>query len=66
ALGGLLFGAGLAVNVGILSHWIAQGFGVFFAVRPAVLALTLMILGAEIVFAAFFLSVLRSSGFGRV
>jgi hypothetical protein len=29
------------------------------------LALTLMVLGAEIVFAAFFLSVLRTAGFGR-
>lgn len=66
ALGGFFFGVGLAVNVWILASWAAAGFGVLFAVRPAVLALTLMILGAEIVFAAFFLSVLRSSGFGRV
>jgi hypothetical protein len=37
-----------------------------FAVRPALLALTLMVLGGEIVFASFFLSLLRGSGFGRV
>jgi hypothetical protein len=35
-------------------------------VRPAVLALTFMLLGAEIVFASFFLSVLRGAQFGRV
>lgn len=65
ALGGLLFGAGLAVNAGILASWLSAGAGVLFAVRPALLALTLMVLGAEIVFAAFFLSLLRASEFRR-
>jgi hypothetical protein len=63
--GGLLFGAGLVINVWILASWLAAGAGVIFAVRPAILALTLMVLGAEIVFAAFFLSLLRGSEFGR-
>jgi glycosyltransferase involved in cell wall biosynthesis len=66
ALGALLFGAGLVINAGILSSWVADGRGMLFAVRPAMLALTLMVLGAEVVFAAFFLSLLRSAGFGRV
>ena len=66
ALGGVLFGTGLIINVWILANWIAAGAGVIFAVRPAILALTLMVLGAEIVFAAFFLSLLRGSEFGRV
>ncbi|MBI4541224.1 MAG: glycosyltransferase [Gemmatimonadetes bacterium] len=66
ALGGLLFGAGFIIDVGILAHWAVRGFGVLFAVRPAVLALTFMVLGAEIVFAAFFLSLLRAPAFGRV
>ena len=65
ALGGMLFGAGLVINVWILASWLAAGAGVIFAVRPAILALTLMVLGAEIVFAAFFLSLLRGSEFGR-
>jgi glycosyltransferase involved in cell wall biosynthesis len=65
ALGGFLFGAGLVINVWILADWVAAGAGVLFAVRPAMLALTLMVVGAELVFAAFFLSVLRGSGFGR-
>jgi len=65
ALGMLLFGAGLVINVGILSSWLAGGAGVLFAVRPALVALTLMVLGIEIVFASFFLSLLRDSRFGR-
>jgi glycosyltransferase involved in cell wall biosynthesis len=63
--GGLVFAAGLAVNAWILVEWVAAGSGMLFAVRPAVLALTLMVLGAEIVFAAFFLTLLRGSEFGR-
>ena len=66
ACGILLLGAGLALNVGILSSWLAQGGGVLFAVRPAVLALTLMVIGAEGIFGSFFLSLLRASEFERV
>jgi hypothetical protein len=65
ALGGVLFGAGLAINFFILAGWLASGQEVIFAVRPAMLALTLMVLGAEIIFASFFLSLLRGSEFGR-
>ena len=65
ALGGLIFSAGLIINVWILADWLEAGAGVLFAVRPATLALTLMVVGAELVFASFFLSVLRSEGFGR-
>lgn len=66
AVGALIFAAGVIINAWILGSWIAAGRGVLFAVRPAMLALTLMVLGAEVVFASFFLSVLRSSGFGRI
>lgn len=65
AVGGLLFGAGVAINVWILADWITAGAGVLFAVRPAMLALTLMVVGAEIAFAAFFVSVLRGRHFGK-
>ena len=41
---------------------LAKGYS---AVRPALLALTLMVVGAELAFAAFFVSVLRASHFGR-
>lgn len=66
AFGGLLFGAGFAINLWILADWLSAGAGVLFAVRPAMLALTLMVAGAEIIFASFFLSVLRGSRFSRV
>jgi glycosyltransferase involved in cell wall biosynthesis len=66
ALGALVFVAGVIINAWILGSWLIAGRGVLFAVRPAMLALTLMVLGAEVVFASFFLSVLRSSGFGRI
>ncbi|HSJ09538.1 MAG TPA: hypothetical protein VK928_06470, partial [Longimicrobiales bacterium] len=64
-LGLVLVGAGLIINARILGEWLAAGRGMLFAVRPAMLALTLMILGAEIIFAAFFLSLLRGTAFGR-
>lgn len=66
ALGALLFAVGFCIDLYILADWIADGRGILFAVRPAVLALTFMLLGAEILFASFFLSVLRGSGFGRI
>lgn len=65
-VGGLIFLGGFCVNVGILVSWLTSGHGMLFAVRPALLALTLMVLGGEIVFASFFLSLLRGSGFGRI
>ncbi|HVR40542.1 MAG TPA: glycosyltransferase family 2 protein [Thermoanaerobaculia bacterium] len=65
AVGGIVFIAGLAINVYILSGWIVSGAGMLFAVRPAVVALTLMVVGVEIIFASFFLSLLRASEFGR-
>jgi glycosyltransferase involved in cell wall biosynthesis len=64
-LGGTLFAAGLLINVYILTAWASAGGGVIFAVRPAMLALTLMVLGAEIGFAAVFLSLLRGAEFGK-
>lgn len=66
ALGAIVFVAGLATNVWILVHWLVSGAGVLFAVRPAVVALTLMVLGVEVIFASFFLSLLRASEFGRI
>lgn len=64
--GGILLGVGLLITAVIVGDWLAAGRGVLFAVRPFMLALTLMVLGAEVVFASFFLSVLRGSEFGRV
>jgi hypothetical protein len=57
---GLLpFAAGLALNVSILVRWVATHYGPLSAVRPAVVGLTLMIVGAQLAFSSFYLDVLR-------
>ncbi len=53
--------AGLAGNGYILTRWIASGFGPLDAVRPAILALTLMVVGAQIFFSSFYLDLLRTA-----
>jgi len=57
-LGAALFLIGFGVDLYILLKWIASGFGPLSEVRPAVLASTLIIIGAQIVFSSFFLSML--------
>jgi glycosyltransferase involved in cell wall biosynthesis len=64
---GLLVGLGLAaagigINAWILQAWLAAGRGQLFAVRPALLGLSLIVVGAQIVFGSFFISVLRDDG----
>lgn len=59
--GGLLFVAGFALDFHILAGWLARGMGQLNAIRPATLASTLMIAGAQIMFSSFFLSMLLLS-----
>ncbi len=64
---GLLVGlalaaAGLGANVWILISWLQAGRGRLFAVPLALLGLSLIVVGAEIVFGSFFISVLRDDG----
>jgi glycosyltransferase involved in cell wall biosynthesis len=64
---GLLVGlalaaAGVGINAWILWAWLASGRGELFAVRPALLGLSLIVVGAQAVFGSFFLSVLREEG----
>ena len=56
--------AGFGVNLWILADWVRQGFsfGGEIRIRPALLALTLMALGVQIIFSSFFYSIL---GTGR-
>jgi glycosyltransferase involved in cell wall biosynthesis len=56
--GGLLFFGGFALDFHILTGWLACGMGQLNAIRPATLASTLMIAGAQIMFSSFFLSML--------
>ena len=61
---GLLVGlglaaAGLGINAWILTSWLGAGRGQLFAVRPALLGLSLIVVGAQTVFGSFFISLLR-------
>jgi len=59
-LGIVLAAAGLAINVLILVEWIQKGFsfGGEVRIRPALAALTLTVLGVQVIFASFFYSIL--------
>ena len=59
-LGGLaLVAAGLGINVSILHDWLEAGRTALFAVRPALAGLTLLVVGAQVAFGSFFISVVR-------
>ena len=57
-LGAILFVIGFLIDATILVRWLASGRTTLDAVRPALQASTLMIVGAQLVFSAFFLSML--------
>ena len=57
-VGGVLFLLGFVIDGSILVHWLEIGMGTLDAVRPAIQASTLMIVGAQTVFSSFFLSML--------
>jgi glycosyltransferase involved in cell wall biosynthesis len=57
-LGGAVVLAGLAIGVGIAVDWISRGFGSLGQERLAILALTLVIVGIQIFFSSFLLSIL--------
>ena len=57
--GGLLFAVGFVIDAFILVHWLRKGLGPINSLRPALLAMTLMMVGAQTGFAAFFLSLFR-------
>jgi len=42
-----------------LVDWIGAGLGALFAVRPALVGLTLLVVGAQLVFGSFLISILR-------
>lgn len=54
-----LAAAGLGINGWILTHWLQAGRGQLFEVRPALLGLSLIVIGAQAVFGSFFISLLR-------
>jgi glycosyltransferase involved in cell wall biosynthesis len=56
--GGLIFAIGLGIGVVILITWINRGFGALSDERAAVLAATLVIVGLQVFFSSFLLSIL--------
>ena len=58
ALGGVLIFAGIVVGAVILGTWIDRGFGALSEERLAVLAATLVIVGIQIFFSSFLLSII--------
>ena len=66
---GLLLGlgvlaAGVGINAKILVDWLGAGRGELFAVRPALAGLTLLVVGAQLAFGSFFISVIRDDARG--
>jgi glycosyltransferase involved in cell wall biosynthesis len=61
-VGTILFLGGFVVDFEVLTSWLATGMGQLNAVRPATLASTLMIIGAQTIFSSFFLSMLLLPG----
>jgi glycosyltransferase involved in cell wall biosynthesis len=57
--GGLMFLVGFAIDAAIFVHWLRKGLGPINSLRPALLAMTLMMVGAQTGFAAFFLGLFR-------
>lgn len=57
-LGSLLFLAGFGINLYILCIWLTTGFEGHLHISETVLAMTLMVTGAQTVFSSFFLSLL--------
>lgn len=58
AIGIAMFLVGLFFNIFIFVKWIELGFGPLNEMRKALFALTLMVIGAQTLFSAFFLSML--------
>ena len=63
-LGAALLAAGLGVNGWILADWLGAGRGTLFAVRPALVGLTLLVVGAQLMFGSFFISVVQGDARG--
>lgn len=57
-LGLLISLVGFLVGLVSLIDWANQGFGALWAIRPAILSMTLVVLGIQIIFSSFFLSIM--------
>lgn len=56
--GFLLFAAGAAINLLIFFEWFSRHFGALYRIRESVFAMTLLIIGLQIIFSSFFVGLL--------
>lgn len=62
-VGGIIFACGLIVNAWIFSEWVSRRYGdMADTVHPAFVASTFMVLGVNVVFAAFLFNMIRDEG----
>ncbi len=59
AVGLSLLLAGLGMESAVVYHWVRSGYGALMAVRPVVVGMTLMVVGAQTVFASFLISLMQ-------
>jgi len=57
-IGVFLFLVGFGINLMIFMEWYSKHFGALYRIRESVLALTLLVIGVQTVFASFFISLL--------
>lgn len=57
--GVLFFVVGFGMDLAVLIEWISRSLGAIDAVRPALFAMTFIVLGIQMIFASFFLSIFR-------
>lgn len=55
----LLLASGGAVELGVVLRWVASGYGRLMAVREVVAGMTLMVVGAQTVFASFLIGLMQ-------
>jgi glycosyltransferase involved in cell wall biosynthesis len=60
----IIFLIGLSIDVAIFATWVEHNFRNIFAVREALLALTLMVIGLQLIFSSFLLSILNINSKG--
>lgn len=59
AIGAAFFLFGLVINAAVLFDWVNRSMGALNAIRPTLFASTFMVMGMQILFASFFLSIFR-------
>jgi hypothetical protein len=57
--GGMIFLFGFVIDLIVLSDWLSNDMGPLNAMKPALFAMTFMVLGVQVIFGSFFLTLFR-------